>query len=186
LDDAFAMSLGGKFQTMADLREAVRDDIIKGKERERQTRLEDQVLNRLIADHPFETPPTLLRQEQENLLRDQFQFMQGQGLKLEGLDVEQMLERLQPRAERRVRTRLIFDRIAAQESVTLEDQEADAALARLAEQSNRPLPEVRKFYQENNLMEGLRRQLRDEKVMRLILDAAQLTPEGQAPDQEKE
>ena len=36
LDDAFAQSLGANFQTLADLRQAIRDDIIKGKERERQ------------------------------------------------------------------------------------------------------------------------------------------------------
>ena len=36
LDDAFAQNLGGNFQTLADLRTAVREDIIKGKERERQ------------------------------------------------------------------------------------------------------------------------------------------------------
>ena len=44
LDDAFAQSLGANFQTLADLRQAIRDDIIKGKERERQGRLEEQAL----------------------------------------------------------------------------------------------------------------------------------------------
>ncbi len=184
LDDAFAQGLGGNFQTVADLRQAVREDIIKTRERERQGRLEEQALDQLIAAHPFEVPPSLVRQEQENLFRDQIQFMQSHGLQPEGLDLEKMLERMKPKAERRVRARLIFDKIAAQENVGLSQEEFEEGLAKIAERSGRPTPEVRKFYEENNLMEGLNLQLRDEKVMQVILDAATLTPWTGSPDQE--
>ena len=184
LDDAFAQSLGGDFQTAADLRQAVREDIIKVRERERQGRLEEQALDQLIANHPFEVPPSLIRQEQENLLRDQVQFMQSHGLNIEGLEVEGMLERLKPKAERRVRVGLIFNKIAARENVAVSAEELEEGLARVAERSGSTTPQVRKFYEENNLMESLRRQLRDEKVMQLILDAATLEPWAGSPDQE--
>jgi trigger factor len=184
LDDAFAQSLGGNFQTLADLRQVIRMDIINVRERERQGRLEEQALDQLIAAHPFEAPPSLIRQEQEGILRDQVQFMQSQGLNLEGMDLEKMLERLKPKAERRVRVRLIFDKIAAQENVALEEGELEAGLAQIAERSRRTLAQVRQYYEENHLMEGLRRQLRDEKVMKLILDAAELIPRAGAPAQE--
>jgi trigger factor len=185
LDDAFAQSLGGNFQTLADLRQAIREDIIKVRERERQGRLEEQAVDQLIAAHSFEAPPSLIRQEQEGILRDQVHFMQTQGLNLEGMDMEKMLERLKPKAERRVRVRLIFDKIAAQENVTLEEGELEAGLAEIAERSKRTLAQVRQYYEENHLMEGLRQQLRDEKVMKLILDAAELIPGGETPAQEK-
>ncbi len=184
LDDAFAQSLGGDFQTMSDLRQAVRDDIIKSRERERQGRLEEQALDQLIASHTFEAPPSLIRQEQESIIRDQFQFMQSQGMNLEGMDVERMLENVKPKAERRVRVRFIFDKIAAQENVTLGEGELEQGIARIAERSGRPASQVRQFYEDNNLMEGLNRQLRDEKVMQLILDAANLVPGAGSPDQE--
>jgi trigger factor len=184
LDDAFAQSLGGDFQTMSDLRQAVRDDIIKIRERERQGRLEEQALDQLIAAHPFEAPPSLIRQEQEGILRDQLQFMQSQGLNLEGMNVEKMLENLKPNAERRVRVRLIFEKIAAQENVTLGEGELEQGLTKIAERSGRTASQVRQFYEENNLMEGLQRQLRDEKVMQLILDSAHIAPAAGSPDQE--
>jgi trigger factor len=184
LDDAFAQSLGGNFQTVADLRRAVREDIIKNRERERQGRLEEQALDQLIATHSFEVPPSLIRQEQESLFRDQIQFMLSHGLQPEGLDQEKMLEQLKPKAERRVRARLIFDKIAAQENVVLSEEELEQGLARIAERSGRTTPEVRKFYEENNLMESLNRQLRDEKVMQLIVDSAKLVPWAGSPDQE--
>jgi len=184
LDDAFAQSLGGDFQTVADLRQAVREDIINNRERERQGRLEERALDQLIANHSFEVPPSLIRQEQENLVRDQIQFMQSHGLNIEGLDVEGMLERVKPKAERRVRTRLIFDKIAAKEEVVLNEEELEEGLARIAQRSGSTTPQVRKFYEENNLMGSLRTQLRDEKVMQLIIDSATLVPQAGSPDQE--
>jgi trigger factor len=185
LDDAFAQSLGGNFQTLPDLRQAIRDDIIKSKERERQGRLEEQAMDQLVAAHPFEAPPSLIRQEQEAILQDRVQFMQSQGLNMQGLDAEKMLEHLKPQAERRIRVRLIFDRIAAQENVALDDADLEEGLDRIAERSQRNAVQVRQFYEENQLMDSLRRQLRDEKVMKLIVDAAELVPGLGAPSQEK-
>jgi trigger factor len=185
LDDAFAQSLGGTFQTLADLRQAIRDDIIKSKARERQGRLEEQALDQLIAAHSFETPPVLIRQEQEAILRDQAQFMQSQGLNMQGMDMEKMLEHLKPKAERRVKVRLIFDKIAVQENISLDEGEVEDGLAKLAARSQRSTAQVREFYEENHLMDGLERQLRDEKVMKLIIDAAEIAPLFETSGEEK-
>lgn len=184
LDDAFAKSLGGDFQTLADLRHAVREDIIKEKERERQGRLENQALDELLARHPFEVPPSLLQQEQESMFRDQWERMGQQGINPQGLDWGKMLEAMRPMAERRVRTRLLLGRIAAQEGITVDDAELNAGLARIAVKSGRGVAQVRKFYEDNDLMEKLRSSLRDEKTMRLVLDKATVT--AAAPAQEAE
>jgi trigger factor len=186
LDDAFAQSLGGSFQTAADLREAVREDIIKGKERERNANLEQQVLDQLIASHPFELPPSLIRQEQENMLRDQLANLQQYNINVEGLDLQKMMESVKPRAEFRVRSRLLLEQIAAQEDLTMEEAEVEAALQRLADSSGRPVAQVREFYREQNLMDLLRRQLRDEKTMKMIIEQANLGAAPVETEQESE
>ncbi len=174
LDDAFARSLGGKFETMADLREAVRQDIIKGKERERQAQLEQQVLDKLIASHSFELPPSLIRQEQESMLRDQLANLQQYNINFEGLDLQKMLESVKPRAEFRVRSRLLLEQIAKQEGISVDEAEVEAALQRLAESSGRSLAQVREFYREQNLMDFLRRDLKQQRTMKMIIDRADL------------
>ena len=80
---------------------------------------------------------------------------------------------------------MIFDKIAAQEKVALDDGDIEAGLAKAAERSHRTAAQVQQFYEENHLMDGLRRQVRDEKVMKLITDAAELVPGFKAPVQEK-
>ncbi len=57
-----------------------------------------------------------------------------------------MLEHLKPKAERRVKVRLIFDKIAAQEKVSLEDGDIEAGLAKIAARSQRTAAQVRQFY----------------------------------------
>jgi trigger factor len=174
LDDTFAQNLGGNFQTVADLRMALREDIIKTKEQERQAHLENQVADQLIAAHQFEVPPSLLRQEQEDLLRDQMERYRQMGLDPAHMDADKMLEVLQPMAERRVKLSLILDRIAAQEDLAVDEAEQDAALARIAVNSGRDVAEVKRFYEEHGLKGSLRRRLRHDKTMKLLLDNAEI------------
>jgi trigger factor len=189
LDDDFAKNLGGNFQSMADLRTAVREDIINSKERERQAYLENQVSDRLLARHQFQVPPSLIAQEQENMLRDQMDRFRQHGMDTAGMDSARMLEVMKPMAERRVRVRLILSRIAAQENLAVEEGEVNAALARIAVNNRVDVPEVKKFYEEHDLLGTLRRTLLDDKTMKLLLDKAEINAaavEAASPAAEEE
>jgi len=189
LDDTFAQNLGGNFQTLADLRMAVREDIIKGKERERQAYLENQVADQLLAKHEFEVPPSLVLQEQENMLRDQMERYGQYGMNIANMDTAKMAEVLKPMAERRVRVKLVLARIADQEGLTVEDAEVDAALASIAVNSGRDVAEVRKLYEERDLTGILRQELLDNKTMKMVLDKAEIsplaTPAGEAAEEKE-
>jgi trigger factor len=181
LDDTFAQNLGGNFQTVTDLRTAVREDIIKSKEQERQALLENQVSDQLLARHQFEAPPSLIAQEQENMLRDQMDRFRQHGMDTAGMDPARILEVMKPMAERRVRVRLILSRIADQENLAVDDAETDAALARIAVNNRRDVAEIKKFYQEHDLIGALRRTLLDDKTMKLLLDKAEITAGAAEP-----
>jgi len=130
---------------VADLRTAVREDIIKGKEQERQAFTGNQVSDRLLARHQFEVPPSLVTPEQENMLREQMDRFRQHGMDTAGMDPARILEVLKPMAERRVRVRLILSRIADQENLAVEEGEMDAALARIAVNNRRDVVEIRSF-----------------------------------------
>jgi FKBP-type peptidyl-prolyl cis-trans isomerase (trigger factor) len=86
-------------------------------------------------------------------------------------------------AERRSRVKILLDRIGDQEGLTVDDAETDATLARIAVHNGKDVTEVRKFYQERDLMGTLKQQLRDDKTMKLLLEKANVstTPEA-APE----
>jgi trigger factor len=184
LNDAFAQNLGGNFKTVADLRTAVREDIIKGKERERQAYLETQVMDQLLVRHPFEVPPSLLQQEQETIFREQWDRLSQHGVNLAGIDHTKMLEAAKPLAERRVRVKLVLGRIAAQEGIAVDDAEVEETLARIALRSGREVAQVKKFYEEHDLKGALKSQLRDEKTMKLLWDKAAIAAAPETPGEQ--
>ena len=108
-------------------------------------------------------------------------------MNLSGADPAKMMEAIKPMAERRARVRLLLERIAAAEGINVDDAELDATLGRIAVSNRRDVAEVKKFYQEHDLMEVLRRQLRDEKTMKLLLENAVVTasePAGAEPEKD--
>jgi trigger factor len=111
------------------------------------------------------------------------------GMDTAGMDSGRMFEVMKPMAERRVRIRLILSRIAAQENLAVEEGEVTAALARIAVNNRIDVTEVKKFYEEHDLLGALRRTLLDDKTMKLLLDKAEITAaavEAAAPAEEKE
>jgi trigger factor len=186
LDDTFAQNLGGNFQTLADLRAGVREDIIKVRARERQAYLENEVVDRLLGRTNFEVPPSLISQEQESIVREQWERLSQQGMNVSGMDPGKMLEVVKPLAERRVRTKLLLARLATQEGLEVDDAEVAATLARIAVNSGQEVAQVKKFYQEHDLLGALRRQLRQDKTMKLLLGRATVTPLAGASRQGQE
>jgi FKBP-type peptidyl-prolyl cis-trans isomerase (trigger factor) len=74
-----------------------------------------------------------------------------------------------------VRVKLVLERIADQEGLTVDDAEVDAALAGIAVHSGRDVAEVKKFYEEHDLKGILRRELLDNKTMKMVVDKAEIS-----------
>ena len=123
------------------------------------------------------------------MLRDQMDRFRQHGMDTTGMDSARMIEVMKPMAERRVRVRLILGRIAAQENLTVEEGEVNAALARIAVNNRMDVTAVKKFYEEHDLLGPLRGTLLDDKTMKLLLDKAEISTaaiEAAAPAEEKE
>ncbi|MFP3867545.1 MAG: trigger factor [Desulfobacteraceae bacterium] len=172
LDDDFAKGLG--FQTLDDLRESIKKDIIKKMEKQRQTKLRDQVLDHLVRQTEFEVPPFLVRQEQEYILREQLEALQGRGINLAGLDKEKMLEKLRDLAERRTRSHLILEKVAEQEGITVNNAELELGYQQLADRLGEEPARIREFYQQNQRVEEFRSHLREEKALQLLIEQAEI------------
>jgi len=181
LDDDFAKNLGGQFQTAADLRQAVREDLTKRAEDQRRSDLREQLLTAILEKNSFEVPPALVRQEQEGMLREQMNLIQRRGLNLVGMDQEKMMAAMAPMAERRTRSHLILDKIAEAEGVNVSDADLDAGYDKIAAAVNDTPANVKRFYQENYLVTDLIRQLREDKTVDLLLDRANVGAAATAP-----
>ena len=182
LDDALAQSFSDKFTTLADLRQAVHVDLEHRGERENYEKMRQQVMDQIVQNNPVEVPPSLIRQEQERMVRQQLQMLEGRGLNVAGLDSEKMLERVKDMAEKQTRVNIILDKIAAKEGLTVSDEDLEAGYQRIADQIGDAKDMVKKIYRQRQIEDEFRSQIRAEKTLEFLIDKANVKGEAAATE----
>jgi trigger factor len=172
LDDALAQTISDEFKTLADLRQAVHVDLERRGERENYEKMRQQVMDRIVENNPCEVPPSLIRQEQERLVRQQLQMLEGRGLNIAGLDPEKMLERVKDLAEKQTRVNLVLNKIAAKEGITVTDEDLEAGYQRIADQIGDKKDMVKKIYQQREIEDDFRSQIKAEKTVEFLIEKA--------------
>lgn len=182
LDDIFAQTFSEAFKTLADLRQAVHKDLERRGEREDYEKLRQQVMDKIVENNPVEVPPSLIRQEQERIVRQQLQLLEARGLNITGLDPEKMLERVKETAEKQTRINIILDKIADKENLTVSDADLEAGFQRIADQADDKVEMVKKIYQQRRLVDDFKTQIRAEKTLEFLIDKANVTHAGAATE----
>ena len=100
---------------------------------------------------------------------------QGVDLSRSGLDEEKLRDEYRERALRSVKSDLLLNRIGELEKIEVADEEMDQRLEEIARRTNRTRNQVDAYYRKNNLVEGLRAQVLEEKVLRFLLKSANVT-----------
>lgn len=175
LDDNLAQAISPELKTLADLREAVRADLQRRGEQENYEKLRQQVLDQIVENNSVELPPSLVRQEQERLVRQQLTMLQNRGLNIAGLDPEKMMERVKDVAEKQTRVNLILDKIAVQEGFTVSDEDVEAGYQRIADQVGDTPEMVKKIYEQRQIVDDFKSQIRAEKTVEFLIDKATVT-----------
>jgi trigger factor len=176
INDAFASDQG--FEDIEKLRSAVRTELEKKVRAISDNVLKDQLLEALCDANPVDVPPTLVRKQAEQTEADLARMFQIDFEKI-ALPDEQKT-RMKTQAERRVRTGLLLHAISKKESLDVSDEEIDARLAEIADQSGQPLPKVRAEYGKDDRREQLCSAMLHQKVVDLLLRRATIT--DTAPD----
>ncbi|HPK65815.1 MAG TPA: trigger factor [Thermoanaerobaculia bacterium] len=176
LDDAFAARVG-KFTTLAELRESIREQLRAARQRERRRQREQALLNQLIERHPLPLPEGVVREETESLMREYAESLALRGVDLQRseIDWQGIGTQLKPQAERRVHARLLLDAVAEAKELEVPEEEFEAALAALGRSQGQSAMTVRQQLDRSGQLRAFRAQLRHEKALSLMLGE---TPEA--------
>ena len=176
LDDEFAKNLG-EFESLEDLRLAIRQELESNKRKRVEDEVWVQICDELLNRNPFAVPKSMVEQELQRML-DTIRFrLSSQNLTLEqaGMDEDTFKERNRQMAEKRVRTSILLERISHQEGLEISDEDLEQGLKRTAEKMNQPYEKVRDFYLRSNMMDSYRHQLLEEKVIDFLQDQADIS-----------
>ena len=175
LDDDFARDYG-ECDSLEELRDKVRSQFRGEIEGLRDRQAKDRIVERLMEDHAFEAPPSMVDRELSYLVqRAGSQRAPSGAADAPELTTDELREELKPQAERRVRTMLLIERIAAAEGITASDADVDVRIEALARASGGQADEVRRQYGQDWARATLLSQVVSEKTLDFLLQEAEVT-----------
>lgn len=182
IDDEFAKDFG--HDTLVSLREKVREGILKAKNDKVAGQQKEKLLETLIKSYDFDVPESLLDRELEKLVVNERLSKKQSGELISGPDKEGALpeedalkvaDELRPNAINNVKAAMLLDMIAEKEEITASEGELKARVAILARHlQTTPEAVVNLFVTRDGSLENLKRAIRDEKVLDLVLSKAEI------------
>lgn len=173
LDDDFAKDLGD-YQTLDELREAVRKAIFHHREQDAQRAAKDKIVDRLVETHEFPVPEAFVDRQIEAQLEQQLRGLQARGVDVKKLkpDWAKLKESQRDKALHDVKASLILDKIADREGIDATTDEVDREVQRVARQQREPVAAMRKKLEKEGLLRRIASQIRTEKTLGFLFEHA--------------
>jgi len=169
LNDDWVKDMGQEgMTTLEELRTRIREGMEHEKKHQAEHRAKDELLRRLAEKFPVPVPKLLVDNAIDQRLERGLRSLIGQGLRAEDIkrmDMAKLREGQREGALREVRANLLLDKIADAEGITVSDEELDREIAAAAQQSRQDPIAVRKQLEQNNGLDGVRSQLRNDRAL---------------------
>lgn len=165
LDDEFARDLG--LDSLDQLKQRIQDDLsaeqVTAADRDFRTRL----LDKIAAPVVLEIPEFMIEAELDDM---------NEELKISESDHrEELMASLRPLAERKVKLRLILERIAHKEAISVTSEEIDDEIKHALESSDEDRKTIESRLQEPAVRSQVRRSIKRDRAMKVIVDSAAVT-----------
>lgn len=170
LDDELAKDVDAKYNSLEELKDAIRQDLLKKRETARQGDLDDKIVLRLIELTPFEVPQRLVNYEIQEMLKQTEENLKRSGLSFEsaGIDLKALVDRNREVAEKRVKGDFILKKVAEVEAIKLADEDLERGYQRIAEQYRMTVEEVKGYFRRREELLPFMNELHNEKVLNFL------------------
>jgi trigger factor len=172
LDDEWVKSLGeDEVETAEQLRARVRENLSKSAEYESEHRLRDEVLGRLVEQHRFEVPETIVSYQANQILQSMIRDMIQRGMDPRTQDVnwEAMRDLVRERAGDDVRGSMLLERVAEAEQIDVSREEVEAEIQSMAEGSRQSVEQVRAALTKQGGERSIADRLRNRKALDFLV-----------------
>ncbi len=167
LNDEFAKQLG-EFQTMDDVRKAIREQMESERKREAERAAKEKLVGELIQRNDFEVPDSLIEQQIDIRLERGLRALAAQGLtaeQMKKMDLPRLRAGQREQAIHDVKAALLLERVAEEENIQVSDEEVDRELEALARQSTQTSEAVRARLTRDGGLDRIRTRIRNEKTL---------------------
>jgi trigger factor len=184
-DDDFAKT-ASEFDTLDELKQALREQLEKNKERAAEAEVRDRVLQVLIDATTVDLPETLIDDETEHRVRhaqeraEQLGITLDQLLQLQGIDEPRFRADARAHATRAIVADLALEGVARSEDLQVTAEEIGQEIGRLAQALGREPKEVAKSLDRSGQVVALAGDIIRSKALDVLVEHADVTPEDGA------
>jgi trigger factor len=180
LEDDWVRSLGEEeVETVEQLRARVRENLTKSAAHESEHRLRDEVLGRLIEQHRFEVPETIVSYQANQILQSMIRDMISRGAdpRTQDINWEAMRDLVRERAGDDVRGSMLLERVAEAENIEVTQEEIDAEIESIAEGQRQSVEQVRAALTKQGGERSIADRLRNRKALDFLVQHARVRDE---------
>jgi trigger factor len=190
LNDDFAKVLGDNFESLADLRQKVTEEITLQEEKRIDSELKKRLIGKISDSVNFELPQILVESEINHSINSLKEGFSQNGMTMEstGISESKMRQEFIKPSEVKIKEELILDAIARLEAITVEEKDIGDAFDSLSGRTGSDPALIRQYYESNNLMNSFEAQILAEKTLNhlvkgaIINDVTEIQKETENPE----
>ncbi len=181
LDDEFAKE-ASEFETLEELRVAIREQLADAEERRVEGEFRARVLDAVSKGADVEVPEVMVEEKVEEMLGSFERSLRAQGMepeqyyRLAGTSAQEMKDRVRPDATDTVKKELTLDAVATAEDLRAGDDEVMHQIEHLAEDSDREPHEIAEAMRKNGTYALLEEEIARAKALDFLAENAALAP----------
>lgn len=178
INDEFAADVS-EFDTLAEYKADLKAKLAKDKEVNSKNVADQQAVENAVGNATIEVPEAMVDEQVERNIKNFENRMKAQGLELAqylqftGQDMEAFKANFKQDAEHQIKSRLVLEKIAEVENITVSDEEIDEELKQIAEMYRMPFEELKKSFA-NYEKETLAADIKVQKAAKVITDSAEI------------
>lgn len=177
LDDEFAKE-ASEFETLDELRGAVREQLEAVVEQRIEGEFRGRVLDAVAGKAEVEVPDVMVREKAHEMVQSFERSIRAQGIEpeqyyqLAGSSHHEVEERVKPDAEDTVKKELVLDAVAAAEGIVADEDAVMHEIGHLAEDSNRDPQEIVRTMRDNGTFVLLQEEMARQKALDFLVENA--------------
>ncbi|MCR5371364.1 MAG: trigger factor [Clostridium sp.] len=178
LNDEFADNVSD-FSTLDEYKEDLKTQLEDRKLRAATTENENNVVEKVVANAQMDLPKAMIETEARGMVDEYAARLRNQGLnmadflKYTGQTAEKLTEQMTPDAEKRIRTRLVLEKIAQAENIEVTDEIYEQQIEKMAKDYQIELDRFKGFITEDQA-EQIRGDLKVQQAIDFLVAEAKL------------
>lgn len=178
LNDEFASEVSD-FDTLDEYKADIRKKLQEKKEQDAKVENENNVIEKVVENAQMELPQPMVDTQAREMVENYARRLQSQGLnindymKYTGMTPEKLMEQMRPEAEKRIKTRLVLEKVVEVENVEVSDEKLDKQINEIAASYKLEGAKLKEMMGERE-KEQIREDLKVQAAIDLLVEQAKL------------